>query len=314
MILPLEPHLISHRGDEKKLVELVTKFEPRFNELYWKTKKEFNPVYLQCLLHYLRTDTDHDGIPDWTALIDQKPSRILFPKDSDMDGDGIENIMDPEPLIKNSSQKNILFFPPHLYSKNKEVLFWQEALWKRFEILAIEHTSDHSEHVLKDVYTLLLKTFPNKAPRWLKRVKHLYAFEKHDDEFDLAGFHYEAQAISIGGSLTYNKKLSSHKHQRLLSTIAHELGHAFLLEAINPREFQALGENFGWKAVYGDKKLSSLYAEQFFRELPNSTFFSDYASTNTHEWFAESFAESILATGKAPKEFTTWLYARLYSR
>ena len=216
-----------------------------------------------------------------------------------MDGDGIENALDPEPLKKNSTKFNKNIFPHHLLSSNKSVQQWQNALWEEFGIAAIEHTDDHSAYVLREFYFLLHKLFPVGRPRWLSKIKYIYAFKKHDDKNDIAAYHSSLHAISIGGSHSYSHKLNKEERIRLISTIAHELGHAFLLETFSPSEFQAFCESSGWKEVFDGRKMNSLFDEPFFREHPGwrstkeahlHNFVSEYSYTNAHEWFAEALS------------------------
>lgn len=320
---------------EDSLVDKISAYDKTFKKIYWgwKNSEAFVPPsdlqpWLQCLLYYVQIDTDGDGLPDWSVQSDEKPARILYPFDTDIDGDGIENILDPDPFQKNIFPIDQNAFPKHLESSTKEVLHWQNELWKHFRILAIEHTTNHSSYVLKEFFYLLKQMFPGKLPLWINEIKYLYAFQNHDDKNNIAAFHFAAHAISIGGSNYYKHQLVGKKRIEFLSTLAHEIGHAFLLGAILPKEFQDLCEKFGWRDVFENGVITSFNSPPFFREHPDgdsvekakkNNFVSDYSYTNAHEWFAEAFAESILMQSKiipsrSSNTFDRWLTYNLYSK
>lgn len=293
-------------------------------------------AWLSCLFFYVRQDTDHDGTPDWTALVDHRPSRILYPFDEDMDGDGTPNILDPAPLNrqlptkkeKAITKKNL---PAHLRLKG-EAGSAQEALFHRHHILAIDHTDQHSAAVLKEFVQLLDQGFPAGALQKVTSLRYFYAFAGHDARHDIAAFHREAYALSIGGISTYeHNDLDQATRIRVLVALAHEVGHAFVFDRLTPSELRAAGSQFGgWNEStsakpeeQGNPHLTTVnddfYAPKFFTAhvlaLParhvgrglselfgfvsaprwrERSIVSQYATRNLHEWFAESFAAHIL--------------------
>ncbi|MBY0314747.1 MAG: hypothetical protein K2Q26_04470 [Bdellovibrionales bacterium] len=318
---------------EKDLVLKISRLEKKvsFESIYNKwlanhlneLTEEQRHQWLQCIYHYVQMDTDKDGIADWTAVVDQKPSRTIYPLDPDMDGDGIPNIFDSQPLDKTLGVAVKGQIPRHLISDESAVALWQKKLYDVYGIVAINHTAKHSPYVLKELYLLLEKSFSRQFVRSLKGIKSVYAFAKHDDVFDIAAYHHQMQAISIGGQDIYPAGISDSQKQHLLSTLAHEIGHAVLLQKIPPRELRTICEKNGWREVFSSDPTESFYDEAFFRRHPGweskekahqNYFFTNYSYSNAHEWFADAFAKSILpsmAQKERPGSFERWLKSYL---
>jgi hypothetical protein len=161
--------------------------------------------------------------------------------------------------------------------------------------------------------------------RSLNGVHVLYAFAGHDDHFYLAAYHRQMRAISVAGDEVYLEELDRGHREALFSTLAHELGHAFLLEKIHPSDLRDICEKNGWKDVFRDDGTSSFYAEAFFRRHPGwpsatearrHNFFTAYSYSNAHEWFANAFAEVLIASVYQKKfegslDFSEWLKPQL---
>jgi hypothetical protein len=257
-----------------------------------------------CLSYYANQDTDGDGTPDWNPLYDGEPSLVLYPKDPDMDGDGTLNLLDPDPLdSKVRGESHPLSVPPHLRIHRALAARFQNELFSEFGIVAVDHTDDHSPLVLKSLLTLLRQGFPKGFHRRFG-VQAIYAFSGHDSEFDLAAFHKEAGAISIGGVSVYGSgdgRAKSASEIRILASLAHEIGHAFIFDRMTAPELREASEKFGgWGALFDSKKETplDLYSPVFFLKYPNAEsprFSSSYAATGIHEWFSDSFAALALS-------------------
>lgn len=318
----------SLRADtEIRLIDEIARLEKngdfRQATLRWRNLLSFNSRYrslhernllFQCILNFLRMDTDKDGTPDWTAIVDRKVSALLYPYDADIDGDGIENVLDADPMLKSASLETQAVktgkIPPHLRARSQAVRYWQEKLWHEYQILAIEHTVSHSPAVLRELYFLLKYTLPPGFKRRLANVQYLYAFASHDANYNIAAYHKQLHAISIGGRGTYPDSLTGDDRNRLLHALAHELGHAFLLQNFSAADFKALVRRNGWnKVIRKETEVQSLYDAAFFLphpEEPESTLDSDkrfvsaYSFKNAHEWFAELFATALLSILEIP--------------
>jgi hypothetical protein len=271
---------------------------------------------LACILFYLQQDSNGNGVPDWTALIDERPSLVLFPLDGDIDGDGVPNVLDPAPFNpKVKGRTNPTSVPPHLKAARADVVALQEELFQKFGILAIDHTDDHSPEVLYNLIFLLKHGFSSSFVRDLKNFRYLYAFGGHDNRVSHGGYHPEAKAISIGGISSYPAEKSARTlNLPLLTTLAHEIGHAFLFKKVAPDELRDVSQDFGgWGQVFGSEPVLSLYSPAFFARHPllhrkarrkgasldlpiwrEHSLASSYATKNAHEWFADAFAAHIL--------------------
>lgn len=276
----------------------------------------------KCIAYYLKLDTDNDGVPDWTAKIDGALSNVLYPDDDDIDGDGVVNVLDPQPLDPKISKSPLAAngLPAHLAMAGKAGRV-QGELYKRYGIIAINHTDIHSPLVLEALLLVMEKGIPPATLKSIHSLRYVYAFKGHDPQVNIAAYHRQAKAISIGGMNSYgDDELSSPLKIKVIAAFAHEVGHAFLFDRMSGGELKEIGTRFGrWKIPSSDEKETDLHSNTFFRGHPllrlarmgrldsqaKSSFIrkdlwrslnltSQYAATNLHEWFAESFAASVL--------------------
>ena len=275
-----------------------------------------------CIAHYTRLDLNRNGVPDWTARYDGRTSDVLYPNDEDLDGDGIANVLDPEPLRKSpkSAATGIgIGIPTHLAMTDERAAI-QARIHSEFGIIAIDHTDRHSLSGLEALEEVLRHALPAEARLKLKSVRYVYAFSGHDSSVNIAAYHRQAMAISIGGAQAHGDDDGTERSRtRLKAAIAHELGHAFLFDEVGAKELGVIASRFGhWQTVIGDSKLSSLTDDaRLFRTHPlralarlarpkgernfttlglwrEANLVSEYATTNVHEWFADAFAATLL--------------------
>ena len=257
--------------------------------------------WLTCLDYYTSLDTNMNGIPDWSAISDQMPATSLFPQDPDQDGDGIENVLDADPLKKSVNDKgDASGIPAHLRLTSGEAADLQVKLFREFGILAIDHTDQHSPEVLSEFLFLLRKGFSKTFIAGLN-LKYIYAFAGHDPNDTAAAYHWQARALSVSGAQAYKgRSLSEELRLDLLSSLSHELGHAVLFDKLSTTELAQLGADFsGWKPVASSEMQESFFSPVFFQAYPvdgGPNIVSHYAMKNRHEWFAESFAASIITS------------------
>jgi len=277
--------------------------------------------WLKCILFFAEQDTDGDGVPDWTALIDGNPSRVLYPQDSDIDGDGTDNVLDPAPFnAKVKGRRAPIKLPAHVKDSRPEVAVLQATLFRKFGILAINHTDRHSPAVLRNLLLLLEHGFTSRLIRGLGGFRYIYAFAGHDARINIAAYHAVANAISIGGMQAYPAD-TRQLQLPIIATLAHEIGHAFLMHQISPGELKQVSENYGdWREVFTDPTELTLYSAAFFTPHPRrrlasiappdakkSNLISGYAATNIHEWFADAFAAAaLLRMGEARRLGQEW--------
>ena len=298
---------------ENTLAEKISRF---------KTQAEFPAIYqnwlklhprdmtdveryrwLQCLAYYVSYDTDRDGIPDWSAIVDHQPAKTLFPADPDQDGDGLTNMLDPQPLIINRYEvRTTTGIPAHLkfdVQKRPDAARLQQQLYREFKIIAVDHTDEHAVPVLKELLFLLQKGYSRRFINGLKTVRFIYAFAGHNQGGRIAAYHWQAQALSIGGKSVYpTTELTAQVRLELLSAFAHELGHAVLFEKLRANELANVSSYFSdWQKIKKVQLKAEFFSPVFFEAFPHKrgrNFVSQYAMVNRHEWFAESMAASVL--------------------
>lgn len=259
--------------------------------------------WLRCLLYYVSIDTNRNGIPDWSAIIDNQPTQVLFPEDPDQDGDEIPNVFDPKPLTPTKIEKavNLKEIPEHLIidsQKRPEASLLQEQLFKEFGIFALDHTDEQSPVVLRELLYLLQKSFTKEFISGLN-IKYIYAFAGHDPKRNIASYHRKANALSVGGISSYSDYDIKFKVKiDLLSTLAHEIGHAVLFEKLSPNDLANISKRFSdWNTAHNSELSGSFFSPIFFEPFKFKSMrniVSAYAMKNRHEWFAESFAAAVL--------------------
>jgi len=260
------------------------------NKIYFLQNEKQRNNWLKCIRQFIFLDTNKNGVPDWTALVDGRPGRTIFPLDPDIDGDGIINILDPDPYGNLDINTNKLI-PDHL-KVGASMQYWQERLWRDQGILAINHTDEHLPDALGIIYaTLQLKSIRNwqHATRGLNVI---YAFGERNSALAVAAYHPTAHAISIPGKIGFESKNLSPLHKcKFVSSVLHELGHALLFGTVTSSELRDNAIRLGgWDLPERMERgvLSPILFDSTHHE--NTKFVSDYAGTNVHEWFAESFA------------------------
>lgn len=267
-------------------------------------------------------DLNGNGTRDWTARIDGRVSDVLYPADIDLDGDGVENILDPAPMNALISQaaRNPAGVPLHL-ALDGDAGKIQSALFREFGILAVDHSDRHAPAVLEAVRAVFA-AMPEAARKRLKSVQVIYAFAGHDRNVNIAAFHRIARALSIGGVASYGaeSELGDDVRVGLVGSVAHELGHAFLFDCMSANELGEVGIRFGnWRSALGAEPIRDFLSPSLFRPHPfralarlagrnkieareligrsvwrESNVVSEYATTSLHEWFADAFAASFV--------------------
>lgn len=189
-----------------------------------------------------------------------------------------------------------------------------QLIQQKYGITALDKTDHHSSTVLEALLFLLDNAISPKEFRQMGHFRYLYAYLGHDDRFDIAAFHPEEDAISIGGRSTYSEN-NRDELIPIVSALAHELGHVFLLKEISATELRVLAvQEGGWPKSYLNRKPADLASSLFFEPHPSQNqirelsrtgaiptenwreinMSSAYGSENINEWFAEAFAAFLL--------------------
>ncbi len=195
----------------------------------------------------------------------------------------------------------------------------RSQLLKEYGIKAVDKTDRHSPAVLANLLLLLQSAFGKDEIENFRQFRYLYAYEGHDSHYDIAAYHPETKAISIGGKDTYSDQDPDHQIV-ILAALAHEMGHAFLMERVSAEELERISRRYGgWGPVFKGSKIDDLYSPRFFSAHPLSKIFNEesssrpidrkyveqdrwkknslasrYAEKNVHEWFADVFAAYAL--------------------
>ncbi len=267
----------------------------------------FDEKFWNCAEPYLRLDTDQDGLADWTIAFEQELSTTLIPYDPDIDNDGIKNMFDPSPSkVSSKILRGSTGLPLHLLDKDIKLQSLQEELYKRYDILVVNHSDEHSLGVLSNLKFLLENGFPDGFLSRMNEFKILYAFSGHNQFNNFAAYHRQMKAISIGGRLSYGEELSTEQRVDLLHTLAHEIGHASLFGLVSPQELRGLAESqVRVSKILAPHTILSFLDNFFFRPLVEKTDIghSRYSQTNLHEWFAETFSAIVLQRMRAKGAF-----------
>jgi len=198
-----------------------------------------------------------------------------------------------------------------LITSASEIQNLKNDLFRKYGISAVDKTDQHSPQILKNLLFLLDNAYSLPTMKRLESFRWLYAYQGHDQRYNLAGYHRDAKAISIGGQHTYSEA-NAENEIAILATLAHEIGHAFIMDVLTPAELEQVSKTYGgWERVYAGTTVSDFFSPSFFMRHPlketlpakveaaNShekalSLTSGYAVLGVHEWFADAFAAAAL--------------------
>jgi hypothetical protein len=294
--LPEVVNISSKLNLSQSLTTKISQWENDLDFLKDKLKKE---SWIKCVHHYLQIDSDHDGINDWTAIVDGLPSRILFPLDEDIDGDGIVNLWDPDPYHKNHLSQALI--PTHLAFKSRERVL-QNKLHKKHGIIAVNHSDNHHKDVLK-IFLFISGKYPFINMFKTSFPKVLYAMKGRHPKGLVASYHPTASAIAVPGKNSFGKNLNPSEVCNLTAALVHELAHFYLFSSVPPEVLKKFANTYALWDIPENIPLD-IWDKAF--HVPfngKSHFVSDYAATNVHEWFAENFAAYVWKKNHFNKKF-----------
>src|SRR5205823_3878007 len=124
---------------EEVLLSSISKVrsQKRFPEIYDRWKSDVSPLpaaneryeWLKCIQHYVNSG-------EWTAIVDEKPSHILYPIDVDQTFG----------IVTKKTIPSIFRIP----SLRPQTSLYQKELFNKYGILAVDHTDQQSPIVLKE--------------------------------------------------------------------------------------------------------------------------------------------------------------------
>lgn len=245
---------------------------------------------LQCLSQYLHLDLDKDGIMDWKIISDDQLLSHLLPNDDDWDNDGIENILDKNP-IQTDRRVEMSGVPQHLWldaNSTDEKNHLQNEIFSSCGVLVLNHTGLHSVKTLKlfnKICSKILAPFKRRPYTFV-----LYAFAGHAVVDNVVASYYpSSNFMSVGGSRYTHK----HNDSQILSALTHEIGHFLIFNLLSPKELYDVAKNLG-KWDFPDVDVHSFYHPLLMQNRKGITLDTfvptPYSRTNAHEWLSEVFS------------------------
>jgi len=111
---------------------------------------------------YATRDSDGDGLLDF--WISDYYGGFLE-GDTDLDGDGIENVLDAEPFVLTTGKQESSFIPPHVnwrqLGKPTEMVRIQRELFDKHGILLVERSAEFTPTLAQAVYDVVTRVYRN---------------------------------------------------------------------------------------------------------------------------------------------------------
>ena len=265
---------------------------------YFQLHKGFSRVSKRpCSARSLKRDTDFDGISDWKRH--PQFGAILYPNDLDIDNDGVPNISDPRPFYSSRTDVTTAdLLPYHLQNHRDQVVRrLQKRLFRSTGLYAIEGNVKWNRRQLAVLDKLFRSDFGKQLLTHLTRLKYFLSYSKLGEK-PSAGLYLEPiDAIALA------PPDAGASDRDLAKTLVHEIGHALLFSKLTSLDLNEWLVSFAGFTESTRPMVASLYHQRFLRRLARPSFRSplaenfpsSYSHANSHEWFAENFAEYALA-------------------
>lgn len=158
------------------------------------------------------------------------------------------------------------------------------------EFLSFSNTlSQRETQQARQAFDLITQALPQGFLPDLSRLQRI-SFSKGANNGQAHGyFHANQNQITVDVEHLSKKKL--------LETIAHEIGHAYVFSKLEPVTLAAIAKDWGdW---HTDPAPGSFYSHTLLRRFSGGNklgdaFPSAYSYRNIHEWFSENFAQFVL--------------------
>ncbi|SMF05630.1 hypothetical protein [Pseudobacteriovorax antillogorgiicola] len=255
--------------------------------LYFPIHRDF-PMSQACSI-VEHQDMDGDGELDWRW--NRNFGSLVFPGDPDMDGDGLENFLDHQPLRFNENISHVRSFPSYGLSDDSKIADMQKKLFDLSGIYAIVNQGDFDPRFLKAAIEIFSSPIGLKIKDKLSRVRYMFAFKELSRPQALGLYLEPIDAIVI------RTDLSDLSYQELVELIAHELGHGLLFSLFQTASFsQFANDHGGWRLDHRTHIYAKQFLDPFQGTVANGSFPSAYSYSSSHEWFAENVAHYVLAS------------------
>ncbi len=254
-------------------------------------------------------DLDGDGIPDYR--ISDYYGRFIE-GDTDVDGDGVSNVLDRQPYSASIADPEGAVLPPHVawrsLGKPEEMVLMQEELFRDYGILLVERSAQFTPQLTRSVFDTVTRVYSSifrgnrKLPTLRVIATEISSLLYADAEEGAGDF---AQVFAATRTMEiYSLGIESPPIIQL-GFLAHEIAHmvqfamdydderqdAIVREnRFDPDRFHALVADYGWTVVPYDVDPTNIY--RLFRP--------QYVSIEP--W-------SYLYFDETPEEWQAWLTA-----
>ena len=262
---------------------------------------------------YATRDSDGDGILDFR--VSDYYGRFLE-GDTDLDGDGIVNILDGRPFSVDASPLTGSSLPPHLdweaQGKPAEMVRIQRELYSKYGIVLVERTESFTPELARAVWDAVTrvyqKVFAHEGSLPTLRTIATEDFSLLDPE-DPEGATDFAQVLATTQTLVIYRRGVESPPAIQLGFIAHEIGHniQFALDYDDKRQqeiiernyfaatrFHQLVEPFGWTTVpleIDPRDEFTLFRPQYLSIQPYEYLYNDEPLEDWEEWLTAIYDE-----------------------
>jgi hypothetical protein len=274
-------------------------------------------------------DLDGDGIKDYR--VSDYYGRFLE-GDTDVDGDGVNNVLDSEPDDASVAHPQGVELPPHVAwrgrGKPHEMVLMQETLFRDHGIVLVERSADFTPELARSVFDTVTRVYsgvfsehgilPTLRVIATERSSLLYA-DADEGAGDFAQVFAATRTMEI-----YQLGIESPPIIQL-GFLAHEIAHMvqFAMDydeakqdaiarenRFNPERFHALVADYGWTVVPYDVDPESVYRlfrPQYISIEPWSYLYFDESPEEWQAWLTaisnEVGAPDYLADGRVTANY-----------
>jgi hypothetical protein len=262
---------------------------------------------------YATRDSDGDGIFDFR--VSDYYGRFLE-GDTDLDGDGIVNILDDRPFRVDASPATGSPLPPHLdweaQGKPAEMVKIQKKLYTGYGIVLVERTESFTPALAQAVWDVVTRVYAKVfAEKGRIPTLETIAVEEYSllDPEDPEGATDFAQVLAATQTLVIYRRGVESPPAIQLGFMAHEIGHniQFALDYDDQRQqeimkrnyfaatrFHELVEPYGWTTVpleIDPRDEFTLFRPQYLSIQPYDYLYNDEPLEAWEEWLAAIYEE-----------------------
>ena len=262
---------------------------------------------------YAIRDSDGDGVLDYR--VSDYYGKFLE-GDTDIDGDGIDNVLDTTPFIASPGEREIANIPPPLdwsrQGKPQDITRIQRELFENHRILLVERSAEFTPDLARSVHDVVTRMYRGIfADNGTLPTLRIVATEESSllDPEDEAGASDFAQVLPASQTLEIYRRGIDAPPVIQLGYLAHEIAHniqfSYDYDAQRQDEimrhnyfaatrFLELVEPFGWTTIQTESAPESrftLFRPQYVAQEPYEYLYLDEPLGEWEEWLAAIFEE-----------------------